>query len=162
MLELVAPDVALYSSWLASHREWGPGEHEDGFGLGADDDVETPEGFSAWVSRLGSLPTARLWWIVQDNAVLGGVALRAGTTERVLRLGHVGYGVRPSARGRGIATWAMGELLVRARAQGMTRLLVVCLDDNVGSIKVIERHAGVLEGVRREAHGLVRRYWIDL
>lgn len=162
MLELVAPDVARYSSWLACHREWGPGLHEDGFGLAPDDDVETPEGFSAWVDRLRSLPAARTWWIVQGEAVLGGIALRTGTTERVLRMGHVGYGVSPSARGRGVATWAMGELLVRARAEGLGRLLVVCLDDNAGSIKVIERHRGVLEGVLDEAHGPVRRYWIEL
>lgn len=162
MLELVAPDVARHSAWLASHREWGPGLHEDGFGLGPDDDVESAAGFSAWVGRLRSLPAARMWWIVDGHAVLGGVALRTATNDRTLRLGHVGYGVRPSARGHGVATWALGELLPRARAAGLDRLLLVCLDDNAGSIRTIERHAGLLEETVDEGHGLVRRYWIDL
>jgi predicted acetyltransferase len=162
MLELVLPDVARHSAWLASHREWGSGLHEDGFGLGPDDDVESAEGFYAWVSRLRSLPAARMWWIVEGDAVLGGIALRTATNDTVLRLGHVGYGIRPSARGRGIATWALGELLPHARAAGLNRVLLVCLDDNVGSIKTIERHAGVLEKVVDDDHGLVRRYWIDL
>lgn len=162
MLELVLPDVSRQAAWLDAHREWGPGSHEDGFGLGPDDDVDSPEGFAVWVGRIRSLPAARLWWIVDGVEVLGGVALRTAGNDQVLRLGHVGYGVRPSARGRGIATWAVGELLPRARAAGLDSLLLVCRDDNVGSIRTIERHAGVLEGTADDGHGLVRRYWIWL
>lgn len=33
MLDLAVPDAARHSAWLASHREWGPDSHEDGFGL---------------------------------------------------------------------------------------------------------------------------------
>lgn len=162
MPELILPEVAHHAAWLASHREWGPGFHEDGFGIGPDDDVESAEGFAAWVSRLRALPAARMWWIVEGDAVLGGIALRTVTNDKVLRLGHIGYGVRPSARSRGVATWAVGALLPRARAAGLSRLLLVCLDDNVGSIKTIERHDGVLEKVVDDGHALVRRYWIEL
>lgn len=162
MLEFIQPDVARHTAWLASHREWGPGMHEDGFGLSAHDDVESAEGFSAWVHRIEALTDAQMWWIAEGDAVLGGVALRTATTGDVLRLGHVGYGVRPSARGRGVATWALGELLTHARAAGLARLLLVCLDENVGSITVIERHAAVLEAVVDDDHARVRRYWIDL
>jgi predicted acetyltransferase len=44
----------------------------------------------------------------------------------------------------------------------LSRLLLVCLDDNVGSITTIERHAGVLEKVLLEDHGLVRHCCIDV
>ncbi len=33
---------------------------------------------------------------------------------------------------------------------------------NVGSIKSIERHGGILEKVIDDGHGLVRLYWIEL
>jgi len=142
MLEVVPPDVSRHSAWLESHREWGPGPHEDGFGLDPTDDVDSPEGFAVWVSRLRSLPAGRTWWIVDGDEVLGGIALRTAAGPVVGRLGHVGYGIRPSARGRGLATWALGELLPHARAAGLGRLLLVCLDDNVGSIRTIERNGG--------------------
>lgn len=103
-----------------------------------------------------------MWWIVEADAVLGGIALRTVTNDKVLRLGHVGYGIRPSARSRGIATWAVGALLPRARAAGLSRLLLVCLDDNVGSIRTIERNGGVLEKVVDDSQTLVLHYWIDL
>ena len=52
MPELVEPTPRLHGAWLAAHREWGAGVHEDGAGLRPEDDVETPEGFAAWVERL--------------------------------------------------------------------------------------------------------------
>jgi predicted acetyltransferase len=103
-----------------------------------------------------------MWWIVERDAVLGGIALGTQTNDTVARIGHVGYGVRPSSRGRGVATWALGELLPHARAAALDRVLLVCLDVIVGSIKTIERLGGVLEAVVDDDHGLVRRYWIDL
>ncbi|MBO1752568.1 GNAT family N-acetyltransferase [Actinotalea sp. BY-33] len=162
MLELVVPDVTRHSAWLASHREWGPGVHEDGFGVGAEDDVVSAEGFATWVGRLRSLRDAQMWWVVDRDEVLGGVALRTGPEDVVLRLGHVGYGIRPSARGRGVATWALGAVLTHARAAGLGRVLLVCADDNVGSVRTIERHGGVLEKVIEVDDGRVRRYWIDV
>ncbi|MEC3973871.1 hypothetical protein [Amycolatopsis sp. H20-H5] len=41
-------------------------------------------------------------WIVEGDRVLGGIALRHGFDDFVPRLGHVGYGIRPSARRRGL------------------------------------------------------------
>lgn len=159
--ELVPPDVARHRAWLEAHREWGPGLHEDGFGLRADDDVDSADGFASWVHRIRWLDDARLWWVVDGDDVLGGIALRTGGTD-LMRLGHVGYGIRPSARGRGVGTWALGQVLPHARVAGLHRLLLVCLDDNAASIRTIERNGGALEGVVLDDAQRVRRYWIAL
>ncbi len=161
MPELIEPDAGRHSAWLESHREWGPGLHEDGFGIGPDDEVQSAAGFAAWVDRLRSRP-ARLWWIVEQDVVLGGIALRPFTNDDVLRTGHIGYGIRPSARGRGLATWALGQVLPHAREAGLDRALLVCMDDNAASIRTIERSGGVLDSTVDDGHGLVRRYWISL
>ncbi|MGN8050287.1 GNAT family N-acetyltransferase [Curtobacterium sp. 22159] len=42
--------------------------------------------------------------MVEDGKILGGIALRSPDDERVHRFGRIGYGVSPSARGRGVAT----------------------------------------------------------
>lgn len=162
MPELVTPTTDLHDAWLACHREWGPGVHEDGFASKPEDEVGSVDGFAAWVARLHALPAARAWWIVEGDEVQGGIVLRHVSTETTQRLGHVGYGVRPSARGRGLATWALGQVRPLARSGGLDRLLVVCLDDNVGSIRTIERNGGILEEVVDDPHGRLRRYWIDV
>ena len=171
MPELVLPTTQLHAAFLDCHREWGPGLHEDGFGLDVDDDVETPAGFAAWVHgrvRLthpagtpcpdGKHGSPR--WIVEDGRVLGGIVLRHQFDER---FGHIGYGLRPSARRRGVGSWALGEMLAEARAAlGLDRVLIPCLAGNVASARTIERNGGVLEKIIETENGPVRRYWITL
>lgn len=165
MPELVEPTVGLRGAWLEAHLEWGPGYHEDGFGIRATDDVVTPEGFGSSVARLTAHdrgPGVTVYrWIVDGDRVLGGIVLRHGH-PREDEVGHIGFGLRASARGRGVATWALGEMLCVARDLGLKTLLLMCLDDNVASARTIEHHGGVLEGVRTTDHGPVRRYRISL
>ena len=173
MPELVVPTTRLHADWLEAHEEWGPGLHEDGFGLGPSDEVESPAGFAAWIARLAEeedpaqaaesgRTRCTYRWIVECDRVLGGIALRHGQDEFVQWAGHIGYGIRPSARGQGVATWALGRMLYEARAAGLDRVLLVCEADNLASAKTVERQGGVLEGVQDTEHGPVRRYWIKI
>lgn len=174
MPELIPPTVALRDSWLAARAEWEPGAVLNGHGLHDTDDVTTPEAFAAWVARLirqsdESIPVpagrvhATYWWIVEGDTYLGAITLRHRLTEDLLRVGgHIGYGLRPTARGRGLAGWALGEVLPYARKRGLDRVLITCSDANLASARTIERNGGVLEDIRETEIGLTRRYWIDL
>ncbi len=174
MPELISPTIRLRDSWLASRDEWGAGVHQDGSGLHAEDDADTPAGFAAWIERLRresdvAIPPAAgrvhasYWWIVEDGHYAGAISLRHALNDFLLRAGgHIGYGVRPSARGRGLATWALRSVLPHARALGLEKVLVTCDDDNVASALTIERAGGVLEDVRDTELGRTRRYWITL
>ncbi|CCH32030.1 GNAT family N-acetyltransferase [Actinosynnema sp. NPDC047251] len=163
MPDLIAPTTRLHSAWLDAHAEWGPGLHEDGFGLAPTDEVDSPAGFAAWVARLtAESDRATCRWIVEDGRVLGGIALRHRWDDHVRWAGHVGFGVRPTARRRGVAGWALGRILVDARRVGLDRVLVVCATGNTASAKTIERLGGVFEEVRDTQYGPVRRYWIEL
>jgi predicted acetyltransferase len=159
--ELIAPTARLHAEWLAARAEWGPGLHEDGFGLLEADDVEPSAGFADWVARLGAEPGCTYRWIVEGERVLGGIALRHGDTDYVRWAGHIGYGIRPSARRRGLASWALVRMLDEARQLGMDQVLLVCAAENNSSAAMIERSGGVLEGIRETEHGPARRYWIQ-
>ena len=169
MPELITPTVRLHAAWLEARNEWGPGVHEDGFGLEPSDEVESPAWFAAWAARLHDeadpakpLDVGRVHctcrWIVEDDRVLGAIALRHKPND----FGHIGYGIRPSARRRGLATWALGRILDEARPLGLERVLVACATDNIASAKTIERQGGVLEDIWETEHGAMRRYWINI
>ncbi|MET0863681.1 MAG: GNAT family N-acetyltransferase [Nakamurella sp.] len=172
MLELIPPTVRLRDAWWEAHAEWGPGTHEDGFGLQPSDDVHTTGGFIAWLHRLDSKSgpgrdgqtrdRAILRWIVEDDRVLGGVALRHGPEQYVQWAGHIGFGVRPSERRRGIATWALGRILDLATEQGMKYVRLVCAADNLASAATIEHYGAVLETIVDSDDGPARRYGIQL
>lgn len=173
MPELIAPTVRLHTAWLEARDEWGPGVHEDGFGLWPSEEVDSPAGFAAWVARLAddsdpakAVEAGRVRctyrWIVEGDRVLGGIALRHELNDFVLRVGHIGYGIRPSLRRRGLVTWALGRMLDEARGLGLDRVLIICEVDNIASVKTIERYGGALEDVRDTELGTVRRYWIKI
>ena len=174
MPQLVVPTVSLHAAWLDSRDDWGRDAHQDGSGLRADDDVDSPTGFATWVARLhaetaatGPLPDGRVpcsyWWVVEDGRVLGAIALRRELDAFLADAGgHIGYGVRPSERRRGLATWALGQVLLRAAGLGLDRVMVTCAVDNTASARTIEHHGGVLEDVRDTALGRLRRYWVEL
>lgn len=173
MFELVVPDVSFYASFAESHREWGD-THQDGAGLLPDDDVTNPEGFNAWVQRLvgaeqvaetGGIVPCTYRWITEGSRYVGAIAYRHYLTPALLNSGgHIGYGVRPSDRGRGAASWALHEVCARLASQGEPyRVLLSCDDANIASARTIERCGGLLEDVRMGGNGRpFRRYWIDV
>lgn len=77
--------------------------------------------------------------------------------------GHAAYNVRPSARGRGVATAGLGLLVDRARADGLPGMLLTVEGDNPASVRVIERNGGRhLRDTVDDDGGQVASYWIDL
>lgn len=111
------------------------------------------------------VPTSFLFAFVGDRLV-GRASIRHRLNEHLLRMGgHVGYAVVPEFRRRGYATEILRLALEIARERsGSNRLLVTCDDDNVGSIRTIEKNGGVLENVIEgpDLKKPLRRYWIDL
>ncbi|MGW6226197.1 GNAT family N-acetyltransferase [Cellulosimicrobium cellulans] len=146
---LLPPTIDLAEAWHAAHSDWGPGLHEDGFGLGPETDVESAAGFEDWVAAVRATEAATLWWIVVEHDdgpddVVGGIALRHPDHPTAERLGHVGYGVRPGARGQGHATWALERVLaVAAGVHGMSHADLVCEEGNRASAGLIEKVGGV-------------------
>lgn len=146
--------------------------HEDGFGVLPSDEPISTEGFAAWLARLDLEENESVTgcadyrcvyrWIVEGDAVVGGIALRYGDVIFIHAAGHIGYGIRPLARRQGLATWALGQILGVARNVPLDRVLLVCEADNVGSAATIERNDGVLEGIEETVHGPMRRYWSAL
>ncbi len=77
-------------------------------------------------------------------------------------LGHVGYGIRPSARGRGLAEAALTGMLSLARERGMKRVLLACFANNIPSVRTIEKCGGSLDRTVVTDDGDIERYGIAL
>lgn len=173
MLKLVDPAISLHESWVEAKGEW-PDGHQDGSGIRPGDRFETTGHFEAWIQRLtmrddpamlfdGVQVNTSRFWIVEDGSYLGAIELRHVLTPVMFEaVGHVGYNIRPTARGRGIASWALKAVLPHAHSIGLPRVLLTCDEQNLPSARTIEKNGGVLEDVRSTELGVKRRYWIDL
>lgn len=99
-----------------------------------------------------------------DGVVVGRVSTRFDLTPRLrTEGGHVGYGVRPGWRGRGIAGRLLAHgLALVASETAFEQALVTCDDANRASAAVIERAGGLLRDVTMFGTKRVRRYDVPL
>lgn len=97
--------------------------------------------------------------------VVGRVSIRHTLNSFLERVGgHIGYVVVPEFRRKGYATEILRQALGIARDPlGIDRALLTCDDDNLGSIRTIEKGGGKLENVITGPDLLKpkRRYWIE-
>jgi RimJ/RimL family protein N-acetyltransferase len=88
---------------------------------------------------------------VDSGAFLGFVAIVH--IENEARQGEIGYIVAPGARGRGVATRALGRITEWALGErGLERVELRIGDENAGSIAVAERAGFRYEGTMRSLY----------
>ena len=148
-LSLVPPTPALEASYRGYIDELGDEErypfpldfdHADFRALlqRVDDlarGVRVPEGF---------VPSST-FWLVEDGALVGVSNLRHTLNERIRHCGgHIGLGIRPSFRGRGLGNTLMRLSIAQARARGIDELHIHCHKHNQASARMIIANGGRL------------------
>lgn len=112
----------------------------------------------------GFVPASTFFCLDTDqNCFVGAVNIRHYLNDALLLCnGHIGDGVRPSQRRKGIATRMIALALDECRRLGIDRVLMTCDKTNIGSAKSIINNGGVLENEIPFDDSIVQRYWIQL
>ena len=139
-----AHDGGFWDAENFVYEEWMESNSDIEMGLGI------PEG---WV------PAVQLVAFARDGQAVGFLNLRLRLNDHLLQEGgYIGYSIRPSARGKGLAKEQLRQGLQVAKSKNIKRVLVTCDRDNAASRGVIIANGGVLEDIR----GGKERYWIDI
>jgi predicted acetyltransferase len=116
------------------------------------DGIDLPEGY---------VPSST-YWLVQGLDLLGVSNLRSSLTNKLRYAGgHIGLGIRPSQRGRGLGTELLRLTIAEARKSGLGTLHVHCYRHNIPSARMIMANGGVLESEVPLDDKVVQRYLID-
>ncbi|ADB34508.1 GCN5-related N-acetyltransferase [Kribbella flavida DSM 17836] len=173
MPTLVEPTTAVHRSFLAAWDELEPADERWMGAHALDEDwtrarTEDPQEFARLVDAIKAeadentqLPAGlvhqTVLWFTDGDEWLGRLSIRHELTPALLELGgHIGYVVRPSARGHGYGTEMLTQSLPWAARLGIDPALLTCDADNPASRKVIEAAGGELED---ERHGKLR-FWV--
>ncbi|KJU97555.1 GNAT family N-acetyltransferase [Streptococcus gordonii] len=140
------------------------GSRHDGFFGGADfayeDWLETIQLAEAGLGLPeGFVPYIQLVAFTADGQAVGFLNLRLLLNDHLLQEGgHIGYSIRPSARGKGLAKEQLRQGLQVAKSKNIKRALVTCDEDNEASRRTILSAGGVYENTIDRS----QRYWIDI
>lgn len=94
------------------------------------------------------------YFAVENQRLLGAIRLRRGDSECIQNeIGHIGYEVRPSDQGKGIAKKLLQYIVDQQLA---SPALVICDASNIASAKV----AQAISGVEGELRGERQRFWL--
>ncbi len=174
-IQLIEPTDRLageYAAFAAECRAESDNDHIHGAGVfqavGKEDFTSLVK-LSADRAKGVNLPDGFVpdstFWLVRGERILGTVNLRHELTDYLRHSGgHIGYTIRPSQRGKGLATVMLKLTLEKACSMGIGRALVTCDKENIGSARVVQKNGGLLEseGLDPTDGKIMQRYWIEL
>ena len=100
-----------------------------------------------------------------DNKLVGMIQIRNRFNDYLEKYaGHIGYSVRPSERRKGYAKEMLRMTLPFCREIGIDKVMITCIDGNIGSEKTILANGGVYEYTIHEPNENkdLKRFWITL
>lgn len=122
----------------------------------AENDIDLPRGY---------VPDSNYFFVDNNDNILGFVNIRHYLDEILHKIrGHIAYGIRPSMRGKGLSKLMLKLSLLKAKENGIKRVLIVCDKSNIASAKTILANGGVFENELYDVtdHKIIQRYWVDL
>ena len=133
-------------------------------------DLTVDEPFDQWLQRRGAeeageVPEGRVPALFrlaeEDGELLGRLSVRLVLNDWLAKYGgHVGYGVLPQHRRKGVATALLAEALTILRGRGVDQALVVCGDANEASARVAQGLGGVLVQRATDEDGRAIRHYL--
>ena len=100
-----------------------------------------------------------------DNKLVGMIQVRHRFNDFLEKYaGHIGYSVRPSERRKGYAKKMLRMTLPFCQELGIAKVLIACIDGNIGSEKTILANGGVYESTvhKPNGDGYLKRFWITM
>lgn len=93
----------------------------------------------------------------EDNKVIGALNIRWNIPKTVKYFsGNIGYGIRPTERGKGYNKINLYLGLLEAQKIGLNKVRLVCETSNLGSVKTIESLGGTLEKTEIDPYDGIR------
>jgi predicted acetyltransferase len=104
-------------------------------------------------------------WGIFKACFVGRIYIRHHLTDALREVGgHIGYETAPAFRRMGVGSAMLSQALPIAKSLGLSEVLMTCDDNNLASIKIIEKNGGILREKKQIAQGkpIKRYYWIVL
>ncbi len=164
MFKLVKPTLYMEKEYVDYITEWEATEEKIVPNAAKRDSMSFKELINKWkeyesesIYEKGLVPSSIYFLMDEYKIIYGVIDIRHELNDYLLRYGgHIGYGIRPSQRRKGYASQMLTLALPIVKELGISKALITCDKNNVGSAKTIMNNGGILE------NEITQRYWIEL
>ncbi len=167
-LKLETPTITMKQQFIDYINEWR--QHNEKIVPSSSDPQENT--YEAWLEKTYTkskketcppdLVPANMYFLLDDDKLIGMIQIRHSLNDYLFNFGgHIGYGVRPSKRGKGYAKLMLKLALDKCKNLKIDKVLITCDKDNPASAKTILANGGILENEVSEKDKIVQRYWIN-
>lgn len=111
------------------------------------------------------LATQFLYIRKADNCLVGMIQVRHYFNNYLSKFGgHIGYSIKPGERRKGYATSMLKAVLPYCKEIGLNKILISCIDSNIGSERTILNNGGIYESTvyEQQEKCFLKRFWITL
>ncbi|MFA0027148.1 GNAT family N-acetyltransferase [Vibrio breoganii] len=170
-MQLIEPSLEFESSFARFYEDFAANDE-----INSDYYLEGVLNFKAYIQCLQDeamginlvedyVQCSHFWLVDAQKNIYGAIRVRHNIDTELLALeaGHIGYDIAPEYRSEGYGTLMLKKALLKAKAIGLSKALVVADEDNMASRKVIEANGGQLENVvfGKVYPNPLARYWIE-
>ena len=146
---LITPEKTYEDSFNNYIRELGSEErYPYPLDIPADDFqkyVETLHNYSQGKDLPTWLVPNTTYWLIFNSEIVACSHLRQELNHQLKHAGgHIGLGVRPSFRGRGLSNLLLDLTIQQARAISIKEIHIHCFEDNLASKQMIQNAGGLL------------------
>lgn len=172
---LIKPNKELYIQYKDMMDEW----IKDGSRIAPwplHIEYSTKEQFYEMIKQLddvenginhGDYASSTTYWLYdrENNRIIGASNLRHYLDEMSKKYwGHIGYGIRPSERGKGYGTRILKLTLEEAKKINLSKVWLGAYESNVGSWKLMEKCGATFYKIvyEEDTNLPIKKYWIDI
>ncbi len=165
-MNLILPSIEYKDSYLEYIAELGD---EERYPFPMDFDysdfgklLEKIDNFAKGVNiPPGYVPSSTLW-LVDSGELIGVINLRHYLSPEIEHCGgHIGLGLRPSFRGKGLGRYLMKLSIEKLNQMGVNSVHIHCYKENRASAKAITSNSGVLVSELTLENQVVQRYVVN-
>lgn len=164
-MRLVEPSERYYLSYLDYIRELGD---EERYPFTLDLEFEDCNQLLTQLNDFSSgvnLPADKVpnttLWLVDGGKIVGVTNVRHFLNENIEFCGgHIGLGIRPSCRGRGLGNYLMQLSIEYLVKMGSQKIHIHCYKENESSARTIINNGGVLVSEFVDNQKVIQRYLV--
>lgn len=165
-MKLVKPTIEYQNSYISYIKELANEErypfpldfeYEDFVGL-----IAKLDGYADGSNVPENRVPSSTFWLIQNDEIIGVTNLRHYLNKEIEFCGgHIGLGIRPSFRGKGIGSFLMAESIKKLHSMGVKVVHIHCYKENLASSAMIIANGGCLISEFSEQNKVIQRYVVS-